>query len=194
MTKQELQEWFYEKLFNCYWVKHKTNPDVKFLIYDKQFIRDCRISGVLGNDIVFPTEHIGDVLFEQDLKTKYIWCNYRLIWSFFESNYKDDYQEIQDLIKEFLGEIDNCKQYTPTPCGYDQEGVNSLGEIDNCKQYTPNLTGSSCRFVLGEIDNCKQYTPDKILPPLRRALDDNTIIKNAHLLLHVPKRKFILCL
>ena len=135
MNKDELREWFYEKLFNCYKVKHKTNPDIKYFIYDKQFIRDCKLSGVLGGDITFPTEHTGDVLFEQDSKNKIIYCNYKLIWSFFESNYKGNYQEIKDLITGFLGEIDNYKQYTPTQllrCI-----LFYLGEIDNYKQYTP---------------------------------------------------------
>ena len=48
---------------------------------------------------------------------------------------KDDYPEIQDLIKGFLGEIDNCKQYIPIRTHL--KLGNNLGEIDNCKQYTP---------------------------------------------------------
>ena len=114
MNKDELREWFYEKLFNCYKVKHKKNPDIKYLVYDKQFIRDCKMSNLLGDDIVFPTEHTGDVLFEQDSKNKIIYCDYDIIWSFFESNYQGNYQEIKDLIIGFLGEIDNYKEYTPT--------------------------------------------------------------------------------
>ena len=135
MTKQELQEWFYKKMFNCYRVKHKTDPNIKYWVYDKQFIRDCKLSGVLGDEIIYPTEHTGDILFEQDLKIKTIWCNYKIIWSFFESNYKNDYQEVKDLIKEFLGEADNYKECTPQLRG--RVGCSNLGEADNYKEYTP---------------------------------------------------------
>ena len=113
MVKDKLREWFYEKLFNCYRVKHKTDPNVKFLVYDKQFIRDCKLSILVGDDIVFPKEHTGDVLFEQNLKNKIIYCNYDIIWSFFKSNYNDNYNEIKNLITGFLGEVDNFKEYTP---------------------------------------------------------------------------------
>ena len=113
MNKDQLKEWFYEKLFNCYVVKHKTEEHIKYLVYDKQFIRDCKLSEVLGDDVVFPTEHTGDILFEQDSKNKIIRCDYNKIWSFFESNYRDNYIEIKDLITGFLGEIDNYKEYTP---------------------------------------------------------------------------------
>ena len=134
MNKDELREWFYEKLFNCYYVNHKTKDDVKYLVYDKQFIRDCKLSSLVGGDITFPMEHTGDILFQQNSKNKIFFCSYRLIWSFFESNYKDDNQEIQDLIKEFLGEIDNYKEYTAMIfyCNY----YVFLGEIDNYKEYT----------------------------------------------------------
>ena len=135
MTKQELQEWFYEKLFNCYCAKHKSNPNIKFLVYDKQFIRDCKLSSLIGGNIVFPVKYTGDILFEYDLKTKIIYCNYFLIWSFFESNCKKTYQEIQDLIKEFLGKIDNYKEYTPSH-GASQLLID-LGNIENYKGYTP---------------------------------------------------------
>ena len=131
MTKQELQEWLYEKLFNCYRVKHKTDPNIKYWVYDKQFIRDCKLSSLIGGNITFPTKHVGNILFRQDLKNKELWCDYKIIWTFFESNYKETYQEIQDLIKEFLGEIDNYKQYTPYTLTYICEIT--LGDIDNYK-------------------------------------------------------------
>ena len=135
MVKDKLREWFYEKLFNCYRVKHKTDPNVKFLVYDKQFIRDCKLSGVLGDDIVFPKEHAGDVLFEQDSKNKIIYCDYMKIWSFFISNYQNNYNEIKDLITGFLGEVDNFKEYTPLHSIWMKPKF--LGEVDNFKEYTP---------------------------------------------------------
>ena len=156
MTKQELQEWLYEKLFNCYWVKHKTNPDVKFLIYDKQFIRDCKLSSVLGGNITFPVEHTGDILFEQDLKNKYIFCDYDIIWTFFELNYNDNYHKIKDLITGFLGEIDNSNQYTSFRKL--NSALNYLGEIDNSNQYTSVNFKHKLTLALGEIDNSNQYT------------------------------------
>ena len=157
MTKQELQIWFYEKMFNCYRVKHKTDSDIRYWIYDKQFIRDCKLSGLVGDKIIFPTEHTGDVLFEQDSKSKIFWCYYKIIWSFFESNYKNDYQEVKDLITEFLGEIDNYKEYIPRNGTYSWSL--DLGEIDNYKGYTPQDMSGILLSYLGEIDNYKGYTP-----------------------------------
>ena len=158
MNKDELREWFYEKLFNCYVVKHKhkTEEHIKYLVYDKQFIRDCKLSDVLGDDIVFPTEHTGDILFKQDLKNKYLYCDYNKIWSFLESNYLDNYHEIQELTTGFLGEIDNYNQYT-TQLTY-HVYISSLGEIDNYNQYTTIRGNDTLSSNLGEIDNYNQYT------------------------------------
>ena len=136
MNKDELREWFYEKLFNCYRVKHKTDTNIRYWVYDKQFIRDCKLSGVLGDKITFPKEYTGDVLFEQDSKNKYIYCDYNKVWSFFESNYQDNYQKIKELITGFLGEIDNYKEYTSLIT--QDRIIQLLGEIDNYKEYTPS--------------------------------------------------------
>ena len=144
MNKDELREWFYEKLFNCYKVKHKTDPDIKYLVYDKQFIRDCKLSSVLGGDVTFPTEHTGDVLFEQDLKNKIIYCDFNKIWSFFKSNYQNNYNEIRELITGFLGEIDNYKEYTTVIYSHSLNLV--LGEIDNYKEYTTANIGTAQNY------------------------------------------------
>ena len=157
MNKDELREWFYEKLFNCYKVKHKTDPDIKYLVYDKQFIRDCKLSSVLGGDVTFPTEHTGDVLFEQDLKNKIIYCDFNKIWSFFKSNYQNNYNEIRELITGFLGEIDTYKEYTSI--NWRRCSSIFLGEIDNCKEYTSQMRSSlwhTFQEDLGEID---KYSP-----------------------------------
>ena len=155
MNKQELQEWFYEKLFNCYWVKHKTDPNIKYLVYDKQFIRDCKLSSVLGGNITFPTEHIGDVLFRRDLKNKIFYCDYDIIWSFLMSNYQNNYNEIRDLVKGFLGEIDKNSAYTPIDIVVMY--VSDLGDIDKNSAYTPKFTMNILK-IKRDIDKNNEYT------------------------------------
>ena len=45
MYEDKLIEWFYEKLFNCFVINADGN--IKYLVYDKQFVRDYKICNVL---------------------------------------------------------------------------------------------------------------------------------------------------
>jgi len=48
-----------------------------------------------------------------DKETGYAYVNYDDIWSFLENNFGLNYDEIQELIKEWLGEVYNLRGVTP---------------------------------------------------------------------------------
>ncbi len=58
----------------------------------------------------------GIVVMEQDKKTKRFWFSYSEIWSFFESFFSMEYEEIQRVLKIWLEEDFKLKGYTPK-CG-----------------------------------------------------------------------------
>jgi len=103
MNKEELKKWFWNKFNGCYKVKHSNYDDV-FYFYDEQFIRQKKLSRIIGEELVYPNEVKGICLFEQDQKNGYLWCDRDEIWSFFENNFSTNYQEIQSFIKELLEE------------------------------------------------------------------------------------------
>ena len=55
----------------------------------------------------------GKVVMEQDKKNKNFWFDYREIWSFFESFFSMEYEEIQGLMKIWLEEDFKLKGYRP---------------------------------------------------------------------------------
>ncbi len=138
MNKQELIKWFNEKLMNCYHIK---KDDSIFWIYDKNFVRARKLASIDGTYINIPKEIKGDVLFQQDLKNEYFWCNQDKIWLFFEANYSPNYIDVQSFIKTMLCDIDNLKQYTPDNTWVDCDI--SLCDIENLKQYTPKVSSIS---------------------------------------------------
>ena len=93
-------------------VKHQ-DYDIIYMIYDINFIRAKKLANILNKDVEYPTEVKGVCLFRQDFKNEFLWCDYSEIWSFFQSKYSSNYQEIDDLIKSWLGEHDKLKVLTP---------------------------------------------------------------------------------
>ena len=53
------------------------------------------------------------IIFQQDLKSKILWCSHKNIWQTFESIFSLKFVEIQKLIKEVVGEALNCKDFIP---------------------------------------------------------------------------------
>jgi hypothetical protein len=61
------------------------------------------------------------VMFEQDFKNGYLWCDYKLVWSVFENEYGFTYTDIQSFIKDVVER--HFKMGVITPQQYEQ--VNS---------------------------------------------------------------------
>ena len=113
MNKQEITKWFKNKFDNCYWVTNENYPDSIFMYYDEQFIRQKKLSRVLGEEIEYPEKPSGKLLFEQDYKNEYFWINYDEITSFFYSNYSNSWLDVREIISDRLKEASKMKVLTP---------------------------------------------------------------------------------
>ena len=112
MKKKELSKWFWNKFNSCYPVKHEDFPESVFMFYDEQFLRQKKLSRVLNERIVYPSEAKGICLFELDYKYNYFRCNYDEIWSFLYDNYSTNYTDIQTFIRSLLEEHDKLSVLT----------------------------------------------------------------------------------
>ena len=56
----------------------------------------------------------GNVVMEQDKKTKHFWFSYEYIWSFFESFFGMEYLEIRYVLRYWLEETFKLGGYTPS--------------------------------------------------------------------------------
>ena len=113
MNKEELKIWFWKKFDSCYPVTHVDYPKSIFYYYDKQYLRQKKLSRITGEALEYPSAVQGICLFEQDEKNGYLWINYYEIWSFFESNYSSNYADIKELISVWLKETTKLKPLTP---------------------------------------------------------------------------------
>lgn len=102
MTEIELKQWFFDKLYNCYPVKNSEYPDSIFWLYDDQFIRKMKLCRLSDKEITYPSNITGKCLFEQDIKYKYLHCDFDEIWRFFYNEGYNGYDTVKQLIKNWL--------------------------------------------------------------------------------------------
>ncbi len=157
MTKEELSKWFWNKFNSCYPVVHEDYSDNIFMIYDEQFFRQKKLARVLNEDLVYPKEVKGKILFRQDYKNERFWCDDIEIWSFFERNYSSNYPIVQSLIKNLLGEHDKLRSLTPLYpfCN----AFPALGEHDKLRSLTPNADDINAVWSWENMTNCGHLTP-----------------------------------
>jgi hypothetical protein len=55
----------------------------------------------------------GEIVMAQDKKNEYFWFNYDQIWSFFESFFDMEDQQIRDVLRHWLEETFKLEGYTP---------------------------------------------------------------------------------
>ena len=101
MTKEEIQIWFRNKFNSCYVVVHEDYPENIFMYYDPQFIRQKKLSRIVGEEIEYPSKLTGICLFGQDYKNGYLFMNDE-ITSFFYKNYSNNWSDIKELIQDML--------------------------------------------------------------------------------------------
>jgi|688.fasta_scaffold512287_4 hypothetical protein len=70
--------------------------------------------------------------YHQDSKNDNVYINYYEIWSFLESMFDMDYQQIQGVIRDWLGETYNLRGLTPMASS--NNSILSLGETYNLKE------------------------------------------------------------
>ena len=112
MTEEQLKNWFLNKFYFCYPVKHEDYPDEIYLFYDKLYLRKCVLLNILGKDIVLPKKVNGECLFYIDFKSNKLWCDSDKIWDFLEYNYTTNFTEVQSLISSWLDVYDELKERT----------------------------------------------------------------------------------
>jgi hypothetical protein len=110
MNKEELSKWFWCKFNSCYPVLN--NEDI-YMIYDKNFLRQMKLSRVLDTPLNYPEKVEGICLFQMDFKKQWFRCDYYEIWSFFCDNYSRDNTDIKLFIKSLLCEYDKLSTLTP---------------------------------------------------------------------------------
>ena len=157
MSKEELSRWFWNKFNSCYSVVHDDNPNNIFMIYDKNFLRQMKLSRVLGTKLEYPEKVEGICLFRQDLKNQDFRCDYYEIWSFLEKNYSRDYSEVQSFIKNLLNEHDKLSVKTPY---FEITSLYSkLSEHDKLSAFTPNQLYKYMSIPLSEHDKLSVKSP-----------------------------------
>ena len=106
MTENELKIWFWNKYNSCYPIRYY---DDIFMIYDKNFLRQRKLSRVLGTTLEYPTKVEGICLFKLDLKQHYFDCGWHEIWSVLKDNHDASYL----FIKKLLNNTKQFKNYRP---------------------------------------------------------------------------------
>ena len=100
-TREEVQEWLRRK-----W----KVGDYFFKILDN--LKEKK-SDKYPESIFYVDKNTEEVYMEHDKKYGDLWIDYDKIWSFFESNYSINHEEIRDLMKELVGEHMNLWGVTP---------------------------------------------------------------------------------
>ena len=83
------------------WINQNFNPDQLEVVTSENY-----------PESVFFRKN-GKVVMEQDKKDKYFWVSYDEIWSFFESFFGMEYQQIREVLSYWLEETLKLEGYTP---------------------------------------------------------------------------------
>jgi len=108
------EEFLIEKFNSCICVQKEDEPVNIYMIYDDQYIRQCKINSLIGlpqPEYIYNDNSI--ILFEQDYKSMYFFYDLENIFSVLLNNYGLNYPEIFDLIKNFINNDDKLKKLTP---------------------------------------------------------------------------------
>jgi hypothetical protein len=148
MSNDELSKWFWNKFNSCYVVVHESLPESIYMIYDKNFIRQQKLSRVTSSQYPLNYNKSGICLFHLDFKNRWFDCDSDEIWAFFEKNYSPHYYEIQSFITRLLTE--QAKLSTLT---IDKFSGTLLPHVVRLG----TLTVQSDRYALSEEDNDKLH-------------------------------------
>ena len=83
------------------WMNKNFSPDQLEIVTSEKY----------PNSVFFRKD--GKVVMEQDKEYKDFWVDYHEIWSFFESFFGMEYQQIQEVLRYWLEENFKLKGYTP---------------------------------------------------------------------------------
>jgi len=131
------KEFFY--LFNNS-LKIIINDDLNsiFFVYNKSIERQIKYNRLFNlNKSIKYTFNRNDIIFKQDIKNKYLWYDYDKIYLKLKKNNEYKKMGINELIKSWLVDDTNWKQYIPL-CPWEWDN-NALDDNINWKQNTPTF-------------------------------------------------------
>jgi len=104
MNKEELKKWFINKYNSCYPIIHEDYPKSIFMFYDPQFIRQKKLSRILGEEIEieYPIKPNGICLFELDYENGCFCMNYDEITKNLYNNYLTNWLDVKEFISVWL--------------------------------------------------------------------------------------------
>jgi len=158
MEKEELTKWFIDKFNSCYPVAHDNYPDSIFWFHDELYTRKMKLCKLSNQKITLPNKISGECLFEQDFNSKYLWCDYNEIWSFFEKNDIYNYDKIQSSIKDILSDTTKFSVFTPR-CYTKGEIQCRLSDTTKLSVYTPQIQINSVLRPLSDTTKLSIFTP-----------------------------------
>ena len=172
MSKEELATWFINKLTSCYPVIHDNYSNRIFWFYDEKYVRKLKLCKLNNQEISLPNKVYGVCLFEQNIKTMNLWCDYDNIWSFFESNYINKYNDIQLLINDILSDYTKLNVYTPVRRS--DRNITTLSDYTKLNVYTPGPGDPNFSASLSDYTKLNVYTPFAVSVPSYLLLSDYT--------------------
>jgi len=109
MTKNESIKWFLDILKSCYVANDTTQPELLYLLYDKSYVRRNKLSrlnsiyyNINDSEAILPDIGKSELLLIIHCSLYGINCSYDKIYSYLESNYSSNVNELDKFIK---GEI-----------------------------------------------------------------------------------------
>ena len=118
------------------WMNKNFSPDQLEIVKSKKY----------PNSIFFKKN--GVVVMEQNKKNKRFWFDYDDIWSFFESFFGMEYEQIEEVLSYWLEETLKLEGYTPGI--YTVLQFKKLEETLKLEGYTPDFKRSKNSFKLEE--------------------------------------------
>jgi hypothetical protein len=140
-------EYEFLKLWHsCEWMKWDRYPESVFMILE------------------------GEVLFEQDWKSNYLYCKYANVWHLFESEFGYNYMQINNMISGIMEE--NLKAGVLTPILSDDGYMVTLEEELKNKVLTPHYISFSSLTTL------EDHLKKGVLTPRTFCVNDPWILEN----------------
>jgi hypothetical protein len=153
---EEAKKWFRDLFQGCYLKKIDKYPNSIFWIYDKELIRQRKLSKITGIEKFSLDMSIGEIIFEQDIKNGWFRIKYANYWQFLQSNFKLNDDEIRELTINVANDILNSKEYT-TNIRFVIANL-KVNDILNSKEYTTLTTLTENFHLANDILNSKEYT------------------------------------
>jgi hypothetical protein len=153
---EEAKIWFLNIMKGCYLKKLDKYPGWIFWVYDKNLIRQRKLSKITEEYKINLDMSNGEIIFEQDEKNGDFYIKYDNYWEYLELNFNLVYMKVRELTSNVVNEVLNSKQYTTV--NNDLTGGITVNEVLNSKQYTTDDRRYPLNIQVNEVLNCKQYS------------------------------------